>query len=431
MFLMNKLMLSWIRRLRPQRAIPDPLGRSQEQQEKDLDEFCAKIRLGPRQTMEFRTFIYGDNIRTARGDNTRVLHFDGTGFEKCYFQEKDPRSLLDTFLPAFDVWTMTERRIVDEEGLHMLASWGLVTPKAMADLMAMESAQVYPGDEASVDTPPTIEEWQARLSKPVAAPDSAETAATVVEGPGPMDLDGESEPAVSTADTAVQNIAGEIDESSELRGSTSLQHVELQNSEALSSPSGGERPPATGVHSQQRVVPGPVRDRPGGLEHATREYWEGQISHALQALQAGEGPVRFFQQNLRTFIERKGMRIDLVNYVLTPLRKAKWVEGKTYSDLFVVLGNSIHRDGGLANDRISSALTFIFRRSPKGSCFTNQSKRGVQKGELGLVRVDGGVLREVGLNAEGAPHWCAPGVNQDQEAPTTPGWFVLLEALRM
>jgi len=133
--------------LLPERIIPDPLDRTKAKQLKDLDSFRKLIRIGEHATMETSTFIFGDNELSPRATNKKVYHIDGTGFEKAFFSEEDERATLDCFITVHDILTSTPRRLVDAKALEWLVERKL----ADAELMKLESAQVYPGDDDTAD----------------------------------------------------------------------------------------------------------------------------------------------------------------------------------------------------------------------------------------------------------------------------------------
>ena len=114
---------------------------------RDLEDFHKLIRIGEHETMETSTFLFRDSPDSPRATNKEVYHICGTNFEKVFFCEADERATLDAFIPVFDILTSTPRRVVDEKALKWLVEQELAGP----ELMDLESAQVYPDDEDTLD----------------------------------------------------------------------------------------------------------------------------------------------------------------------------------------------------------------------------------------------------------------------------------------
>ena len=72
--LVDRVTQNWLKNLTPERLDPDPLGRTKEQQQADLDEFVkAGFQVGP-YNLELRTFGYADMKPYPRGNSNVVLH---------------------------------------------------------------------------------------------------------------------------------------------------------------------------------------------------------------------------------------------------------------------------------------------------------------------------------------------------------------------
>jgi hypothetical protein len=113
-WLVDRVTQNWLAQLTPERLRPDPLNRSEEQQQQDLDDFVElDLRLGVRQ-IESRAFVFGDSLGAERVNGDIVLHLHTTGYlpGRAYIAGKDPENFLDLYCRVLDLFSAVPRSLL-------------------------------------------------------------------------------------------------------------------------------------------------------------------------------------------------------------------------------------------------------------------------------------------------------------------------------